>query len=394
MKKVLFVIESLHLGGAEKSLLTLLHNLDYNKLEVDLMIFKDGGIFQKLVPKPINLILKSYPNLTFKDRFLFKVSKLIYKSKYHAAQLFWKIINPKLESHTSEYDIAIAYNQGFSTYYVENKIQAQKKYAWLNTDYQKAGYAIKFDFPIYQSFKKIVAVSEEAKQSLKNELSSINKDLNIEVIKDISDETIIKKQGKETLETELKKTAINIVTVARLVKYKGLHLAIESCKILIENGHKINWYVIGEGIERDKLKALIKEYQLENHFFLLGAKENPYPYIKACDIYVQTSLFEGLGLTVIEASILEKPIVCTNFSTAFSIIKQNETGLICEMDSDSISQNIEELIQNRVLKEKFIENLQKVKNNDKEITLEKINQLLEFSPQIKPIKTKGKKCLL
>lgn len=378
MKKVLFVIESLHLGGAEKSLLTLLHNLDYNKLEVDLMIFKDGGIFQKLVPKQVNIILKSYPNLTFKDRVLFKISKLIYNSKYHAAQLFWKIINPKLESHSSEYDVAIAYNQGFSTYYVESKIQAQKKYAWLNTDYQKAGYAIKFDFPIYQSFKKIIAVSQEAKQSLENELHSINEDLSIQVIKDISDETIIKQQSKETLETEFKKTAINIVTVARLVKYKGLHLAIESCKRLIENGQNINWYVIGEGTERNKLKALIKAYKLEKNFFLLGAKENPYPYIKACDIYVQTSLFEGLGLTVIEASILEKPIVCTNFSTAFSIIKHNETGLVSEMDSNSISKNIEKLIKNKALKTKFIKNLQKVKNEDKEKSLEKINYLLEI----------------
>ncbi len=374
MKKVLFVIESLHLGGAEKSLVTLFHNLDYDKFEVDLIIFKDGGIFKKFVPKQVNIILKSYPDLTFKDRFLFKVSKLIYKSKYHAAQLFWKIINTKLESHSSAYDIAIAYNQGFSTYYVEKKIQAQKKYAWLNTDYQKAGYAIKFDFPIYQSFEKIVAVSQEAKQSLQNELNSINEDLSIEVIKDIVDEKIIKKQSKETIEIEFKKTDINIVTVARLIKYKGLHLAIESCKKLIDNGHKINWYLIGEGIERNKLKALIKTYQLEKNFFLLGEKENPYPYIKACDIYVQTSLFEGLGLSVIEASILEKPIICTNFPTAFSIIKHNETGLICDMDSDSISKNIEKLIENRALKEKFIENLHKVKNKDKEITLEKIKQ--------------------
>lgn len=377
MKKILFVIESLHLGGAEKSLVTLLNNLDYKKIQVDLIIFKDNGIFRNFIPENINLIVNPSLKLSLKNRILFKILKLLYRSKYHPAQTFWKLIKPTIKNHSLEYDIAIAYNQGFSTYYVENKIKAQKKYAWLNIDYQKAGYNIKFDFPIYKSFDKIITVSKEAKESFENELKFIDKNLNIDIIKDISDEIIIRKQSNEPIELKFKESVINIVTVCRLAKQKGLHLAIESCYKLVKNGYKINWYVVGEGGERNYLESLIKSKNLENHFFLIGAKENPYPYMKSCDIYVQTSLFEGLGLTVIEASILQKPIVCTNFPTSSTIINHNVNGLICEMNSDDISKNIEKLINEKELVTNFIENLKMLKNEDKLKSLEKISKLIE-----------------
>jgi len=130
--------------------------------------------------------------------------------------------------------------------------------------------------------------------------------------------------------------------------------------------NNIQWYIIGEGKERKSLEKLIHHNKLDSIFFLLGYKENPYPYMKSCDIYVQTSLFEGLGLTLIEASILQKPIVTTNFPTAHSIISHNKTGLICEMNSQSIAKSISNYIDNPQLKQKIVTNLKMMKNNDKE----------------------------
>lgn len=375
MKKIVFVIESLHLGGAEKSLVTLLNNLDYSNVKVDLILLKKEGIFIKYIPKNVNVILKPKLKLTLFNRIKYKVLKYIQKNKYHPAQTFWKLINKSINNHPIMYDIAIAYNQGFSTYYVNSKITAKNKYSWLNTDYKKAGYNIRFDLSIYKNFNKVIAVSKEAKDSLINEVKINNDFLDIDIIKDITDDIIIKKQSNENVQTNFNKNKINIVTVCRLVKIKGLDLAIESCKSLLAKGYDINWYIIGEGAERDYLENLIQIHKLENNFFLVGAKTNPYTYMKACDLYVQTSLFEGLGLTVIEASILQKPIVCTNFPTSYSIIEHNKSGLICEMDAEDITKNIITLIENEELKNTFIENLSRFNNSDKIKSLSKINEI-------------------
>ena len=111
---------------------------------------------------------------------------------------------------------------------------------------------------------------------------------------------------------------------------------------------------------------------------MLGAKINPYPYMKACDIYVQTSLFEGLGLTVIEAAILQKPIVCTNFPTAYNILKDNETGLIAEMNPNAIAEQIEKLIKDESLRKKLISNLEQQENKDKEQSLLQFENLINM----------------
>jgi glycosyltransferase involved in cell wall biosynthesis len=166
--------------------------------------------------------------------------------------------------------------------------------------------------------------------------------------------------------------------VGRLVTSKGFHLAIKSCKILLDKDYPIKWYLVGEGSERKNLQKLINENHLENHFFLIGADSNPYPYMKNATIYVQTSLFEGLGLTVVEANYLNKPIVSTNFPTVHGILKAGKTGLIAKMNAKSIANQIEILINDVPLREKFIKNSSMEENNDKEETLKKINNLLNY----------------
>lgn len=375
MKKILFVIESLHLGGAEKSLVTLLQNLDYTLYEVDLITFHKEGFFTSLVPNGVNTLYIPSPKISILDRIKYVLKRKSIKG-YHHAQLFWPIVRKYFKLQKTTYDIAIAYNQGFATYFVNENIEANKKIAWLNTDYQKAGYNIKFDYPFYIQFKKIIAVSPEAKASLEGALSAINKSLNIEIIKDISDKQEILKKGEEALQTLFDNQCITIVTIARLVKGKGLHMALEAAKLLKDKGYKVKWYIVGEGGERSVLESTINQLHLQDAVVLIGATINPYPYIKACDIYVQTSLFEGLGLSVIEATYFNKPIVCTNFPTAYGILEHQETGLICEMNARAISDAVVQLIVDEELRNKLIYNLSLKENSDKDTTLNLIKNVL------------------
>ena len=126
MKKIVFIIESLDLGGSEKCLISLLQNLNYSKYEVDLIIFKDHGIFRNFVPLQVNVILEKLPSLSLIERFRFRALRFLNKKKYHSAQLLWKITQNKFHKIPLNYDVAIAYNQGFATYFTEKYITSKK----------------------------------------------------------------------------------------------------------------------------------------------------------------------------------------------------------------------------------------------------------------------------
>lgn len=383
MKRIVFVIESLSCGGAEKSLITLLQNLDYKKYNVDLLLLFDKGDFYKFVPHEVNItFLDLISNLPFYEdlykRILFYCRKKFnLKEKYHPSQLFWKTYKNNTYVFQKNYDVAIAYNQGFATYFVANNISSKKKYSWLNTDYKKAGYNIYFDYKFYKKFNHVICVSKENENSFLNELNKLNEKIETSVIKDITDDILIKKMSLEGNGFEEQKDIIKLLTVGRLAVAKNYNLAIEACKILTEKRKNIKWFVVGEGVKRKELEMLIEKYNLNDNFQLLGLKENPYPYIRTCDLYVQTSLFEGLPLTLREAAILTKPIVTTNFPSAYKIIDNNNTGLICEMTAQEVANAIEKYIEDSDLKQKVVSNLSLLTNNDKEVTLKKINDLFD-----------------
>ena len=133
---------------------------------------------------------------------------------------------------------------------------------------------------------------------------------------------------------------------------------------------------MGEGSERKKVEALVETYGLQKHIILAGLQDNPYPFYKQCDIYVQTSSFEGFGLTLSEAKILHKSIVTTNFPSAYDQIIDGENGLIAEMTPESVADKILRIVENPTLKNRLIENTRKEENRTAETESERVNRLL------------------
>ncbi len=376
-KKLLFFIESLDVGGAEKSLTALLNSANFENFKIDLMMLKKGTFFTDVPPHVNVIILEKLKSSLFK-RIKFYILNKTNPAKLHSSQNFWTVYKNEFKKVENRYDVAISYSQGFSTYFIAERVQADKKYAWVNIDYKKAGYNIKFDLPFYKKFNKVIAVSADVDNGLSHELKNIGEKLPVKIIKDITDVKVVREQALIPLKTNFDQNVINIVTVCRLVKQKGLYLAVEACAILTDRNFKVNWYVVGEGAERKSLEKLVASKNLQKSFFLMGADPNPYPYMQACDIYVQTSLFEGLGLTVIEAACLHKPIVSTDFPTIYGIIKDGETGLIAEMNAESIADKIQLLMENSKLRDHLVSNLEKEENKYKEETLCKIENLLKW----------------
>lgn len=393
MKKILFVINSLTIGGSEKSLVSLLNLIDYSKYEVDLQMLKKGEPFDKYIPKEVNILdIPDYyrfltgdsKNINLYKKILYMISR--YKSsielrlngkfdkKINNQQIFYRNQKRILDKLPTKYDVAIAYAQGFPTYFVAEKVEADKKLAWINCDYTATLYDKSLDKKYYDRIDNIIAVSENGKKSIVN----VNNDYEnkVKIIKDIVNPNLIKEMAKESIE-ELDEKDINILTVARVVKsYKGYDLAVKAARLLKDEGYKFKWYAIGDGPDKEQIENLIKENKIEDEFILLGSKDNPYPYMKKCNIYVQPSRVEGFGLTVVEAKILKKPIVCTNFETAKEIINNNIDGLIVNIHEKSIVNGIKMYMKNEVFKNKIINNLN---NNEPYTTIGELDKICRLA---------------
>ena len=369
-KKVLIFIDSFQCGGAEKSLVTLLKHFNLDSYMIELLMLKKGGDFEKFLPPAIKVNYVNM-NLSVFSRVHYKILRLTNYRSINNAQLLWMCISNKVAPHKGSYDVAIGWGQGFATYYVAEKVRANKKLAWINTDYEKAGFVWKYDKSIYNKISTIVAVSDYVNTLIKP-LAGQNKVITIPNIVDKVDVLNLAASG---LAEELETNIFNIVTVARLEKPKNLKLAIEATRILKNKGCIFHWYLIGEGSERDSLEKEIVDSKLEAYMTLLGYRENPYPYIKKSDLYVQTSEFEGLGRTLIEASILNKPIVTTNFPSAYGIVIDKVTGFIVNMTGKEIAMAIYILQKDKGKMEGFIANSKnKITNNPNDIVklIEKI----------------------
>ncbi|MCI5900096.1 MAG: glycosyltransferase [Lachnospiraceae bacterium] len=393
-KSILFVIDSLTLGGAEKSLVTLLNLLDYSKYNVDLLLFAQGGAFQKLLPLEVNLLpvpdyyaYNSIPWSKFGkkikeiDKMLaqLRYSVVLRKRKYthtEKAVLFWKNSRKCFSTMPQQYDVAIAYAQGVPTFFVAEKVKARKKAAWINVTYIPTGKYFNFIKPMYESFDVVNAVSEAVASEVQDTFGIPNS--KIMIMKDILDVDFAIKMAEMPSEAhvEMAGDGIKILTVGRYAYMKGYDLAIDAAKILLEKGIKFKWYALGEGAIRKELEQQIEKNELKEQFILLGSRNNPYPYFKECDLYVQTSKYEGFGITLAEAKMFNKPIVTTNFNAVSAQFVNEKNGLIVDISARAIADGIMRMIMDSELRDYCVANEKSEKKGNSE-EIEKLYQIIE-----------------
>ena len=375
MKQVFFVIDSLCCGGAEKSLVSLLSMLDYSRIQVDLMLVKRDGCFERFLPKEVQIVpFLQPPSLLFRIAQLYFSILLRLLRKRHGAEVRWIAMKGVYEYMSKRYDVAVAYQQGFPTYFIAEKVKANRKIAWINTDLEKAGYRSGFNRPFYDKMDFVCCVSDVL-YALTSDSGYVDRDKLI-IIKDILDPGLIRTAANEPIPIEISQRKIQLLTVGRLAAPKNYLLAVNAAKVLYDHGLDFVWVFVGEGSERKKVEALVETYGLQERIILAGLQDNPYPFYKQCDIYVQTSSFEGFGLTLSEAKILHKSIVTTNFPSAYDQIIDGENGLIAEMTPESVADKILRIVENPTLKNRLIENTRKEENRTAETESERVNRLL------------------
>ena len=255
-----------------------------------------------------------------------------------------------------KYDVAVAYQQGMPTFFLATMVDATQKIAWVNADVIAAGYNLKYCKRFYDKMDNVVAVSEKLSDKLSRNAPWLQGKLHC--IYDIINPDIVHRLAQESVhDMSLEKGDMSIVTVGRLTRPKNHLLAIETARVLKDKGMAFKWFFVGEGEMRPTIEGRIKEMGLEQNVFLLGLKENPYPYMFNADIYVQTSTFEGFGMTIAEAKILHRPVVSTNFDIVHDQISDHQNGLIAEMTPESVADCIMELSCDKRLKDTIVENL-------------------------------------
>ena len=374
-KSIIFVIDTLRMGGAEKSLISLLKSLDPARVDVDLFVFEGGGILEKEVPEWVNIIhgdsvtrgmtleLRKY----FKDilkakkfraafyRLMIKVNLKRKKNR----KFSWNRAKKYIPMQEKKYDVAISYLEGSPAFYVIDKVIAKKKIAWIHKDFSKEK-LLDIERKYYEQFNWIVTISKICQESLIQVFSSMKS--KICVVENIVNADDVQKKAMEMISEQWDDSKINIVSVGRLEYIKGMDIAAETAKILKDRNISFCWHVYGKGLMKEELELFIKNNQLEKEFILEGIRENPYPYMKKADIVVQPSRSEGKSIVLDEAKILGKAIVVTKYPSVYDQIRDRKTGLITEINSNAIAEGIEEIIQNKELKRVLEKNSVEEKN--------------------------------
>lgn len=367
-KKILIASYDLEVGGVERSLISLLEQFDYNQFDVDLLLYHHSGDFFPFLTNKVNLLPQSKQLSSFRKPIVTLVKEghpLLAASRMGAKvksklekedgetviqmQDMWRYALPLLKQMDKEYDIAISFLWPHD--YVAYKVKAKTKIAWIHTDYSKIITDMQRDLKVWNQFNHIISISEDVTHSFLKKYPSLSG--KISLIENISSPDFIKDQANEKIEG-FKPEYFNLVSVGRLCYAKGYDNAIKALRKLHDQGlTDIKWHIVGYGADEVMLKELIKEYKLEDSFILHGKKINPYPYMKASDLYVQPSRYEGKAVTVSEAKILGKAVLITNYDTAHSQLEHEVDGYITDLSIDGIADGIRLLYLNQELKSKL-----------------------------------------
>ncbi|MBT9089462.1 hypothetical protein BTJ35_08795 [Lactobacillus delbrueckii subsp. bulgaricus] len=364
-KNILIVMMNLYNGGAERSLVNLLNTIDYDKYNIDLLLFQKKGMFLKQLPDFVNILdtpkdlqLLYNSSVGFKQiigsknylllahllgrAFMVVDRKDMIRKK---RQIRWKYGYKKLLAvFPNTYDVALGYIEGEPSYYVMDKVKAKKKYIWVHNDYTQTGLDKSYDQPYFEKADKIVTISEKCADILKSEFPE--QEDKILYLPNISSKKLLKRRSEENIPTEYDPTKFKVLSVGRLNPQKGFDIAIEAAAIFKKLNIPFQWIIIGEGKQRKYLQGLIDKYKLKSCVSLIGVKENPYPYMRLADILVQSSRYEGKSVVLDEAKMLGLPVIATNYPTVRDQVN-DQWGYIVDMNAKSIAEQLLYVSNNR-----------------------------------------------
>lgn len=382
MKKVLFVINTMGRAGAETALLEMLRRmLETGEYELSLFaIIPRGELFSR-VPEGVHIlnphvsndsVLSTSGRMAIARQALLCACKHLYGIRHlgdivrnirqqrqltgrvQLDKVLWRVLSDGAALPEEEYDLAIAYLEGAATYYVSERVHAKAKAAFVHIDYQQAGYTPLMDKGCYDRIDRIFMVSNNVRDRF------------CQVYPQYRDKAFLFRNLLNRKAIEEKSlaqgftdgfTGTRLVTVGRLHYQKAYDIAIDACARLVERGYNIRWYVLGEGAERPALEKQIAVTGMQEHFCLMGAVDNPYPYLRQADIYVHASRYEGKSIAIEEAQILGKPIVASNCTGNREQIVHEVDGLLLDLSTENLVDTLCRVLDDTDLRARLAQNV-------------------------------------
>lgn len=355
-KSLLIVVPHLTIGGVQKTLISALKALDYNKYDVTVYLRKNRTNLIEFVDKRADVIVNKDPHHYYRKPYALALQLKIILNKLLSNKDSVAALNQELADRIREdsmqyeqktyfsskkYDIAIAYVQGYAALFVNKYINADEKIIFFHTSVDELHEMHELILP---SFDKIAALHEKQKVLLEKWYSKHKS--KIFVIENYTDKEMLVSQSKEKA-IHVPEGKVALCSCGRFTPVKGFDLAIKSAKNLKDKGVDFVWYFVGDGPEKTKLSELIEKYNLTENIIITGMQKNPYPYMAACDIYVQPSYEEAMPVTIIEAHRLGRPVITTATVGGCELVENNKNGIICEIDAQSLAKAVEYLINDK-----------------------------------------------
>ncbi len=357
------------IGGAERALLGLLHSLDPERVSVDLFLNQHTGEFMPLIPKWVNVlppvsvytaIERPIKDIVREGHLMIAAARLWAKwqcKRYQRSltpealakdigifQFVADAVTPFLPSleHLGEYDLAISFH--FPHSITADKVSAKRKIAWIHTDYTAVNVHVERDLAVWRKFDHIVSISPDCTRAFLEVFPSLESKI-IE-IENLMPTALVRQQAEEGCAPELSQgEGVNLVSVGRICYAKNYDNVPYIAAELRRLGLKFTWWIVGPG-NHDDIDRVSERLGVADCVRFIGSRTNPYPYIKACDIYVQPSRFEGKSVTVREAQMLGKPVIITDYATASSQVVDGIDGIIVPMDNEGCARGIADAINN------------------------------------------------
>lgn len=376
---ILINMHYLEIGGAETALIGLLNALDPKRVDVDLFLHDHRGDMMQFVPEWVNVLppIKEYTMLERPIKELIRrgywliaaarlwakyVSGKVYKkshsslpnaSVFHYMAKYTTPLLPRINPNVT-YDLAISFLTPHQI--TLHKINARKRIAWIHTDYTKIWVDAKEELPVWSKYDYIASISPDVTKTFLQTFPSLANTNKIVEIENILSPAFVRRRADiEDVEGELNKYGgVKLLSIGRFSEAKNYDNVPDICRRMVKEGVDVKWFIIGYGGDEQLIRRNIEEAGMQEHVIILGKRSNPYPYIKACDIYVQPSRYEGKSVTVREAQMLCKPVVVTNYPTASSQIKNGIDGVIVPMDNEGCAKGLAEVIADKTLQERLV----------------------------------------
>ncbi|MBK5721506.1 glycosyltransferase [Dysgonomonas sp. Marseille-P4677] len=351
-KDIAFVVNGLYGGGAERVLQVFLDNFDRRKYDITLINHREEDINNEFYPTDIKYIsiLKNAEKKRSKVGWILakiynKINLIVYDNfSPHIFRMLYL---------RDKFDVEIAFIEGYATRIVSGG-RSTKKIAWVHIDLKLypwtdiAFRSMNEQIKCYSFFDEIVSVSKSVQSSVEELFSHKS----IVIYNPIDINKIKKEASLFTVDKE--KKGLVFISVGRLVPQKGYDRLIPIIGKLVTEGFSLNLWIVGEGPERKRLEDLIQEWKLEGIVKLLGYQSNPYPYIKAADWFVFSSRYEGYGLVVAEALILETPVVSVMCAEMTQLLGEyNQWGVIVDNEDVALLNGMRNILENPELTAKY-----------------------------------------